>query len=205
MKSGYAATLSIAVAVVLITACNNGQSTQSYAPNTLTARSASILRRGASPGELLPQCSAKPHFAPGTFTVLAALGSFNSGTFSGSGLSLWANIKVPKGTNQTPYKAPNLGVPYTIYYGTYKLSRGMTGCFLLAKINYEGISFDGTAVAWPNVYSYGKAKPTAEGPLVIAVKGISAKAGSGTLSLKDPLGKTIETGTVSIKGSKFIE
>jgi hypothetical protein len=137
--------------------------------------------------------------------VLAALGSFDSGNFTGSGLSLWANVKVPKGVNQLPYKAPNLGVPYTIYYGTYKLSRGIVGCFFLARINYQGISFDGATVAWPDVYSYGIAKPSAEGPLLITVKGVSAKGGSGTLTLRSPAGKTMETGTVTIKGSKYIK
>jgi hypothetical protein len=136
---------------------------------------------------------------------MAALGSFDNSGFSGSGLSLWANVKVPKGINQLPYRAPDLGVPYTIYYGAYKLSKGAVGCFFLARINYDGISFNGTAVAWPNVYSYGRAKPSSEGPLVIALKNISAKAGSGTLALKDVAGKTVETGTVTIKGSRYIK
>jgi hypothetical protein len=191
--------------VTFITACDH-QTVQSYTPSTFSSgKQSSLFRRHATPDVTLPPCSTKAYFAPGTFTVLTALGSFDGGNFTGSGLSLWANLKAPKGVNQLPYKAPNLGVPYTIYYGTYKLSGGMIGCFFLAKINYQGISFDGAVAAWPNVYSYGIAKPSAEGPLAITVKGISPKAGSGTLTLKDPSGETIETGTVSIKGSKHIK
>lgn len=206
MNRCYLVTLCVVLAATSLTTACDHQTVQSYTPGTFPAgKHSSSFRRAIVPGVSLPPCSAKAYFAPGTFTVLAALGTFSSSNFAGSGLSLWANLKVPKGVNQLPYKAPDLGVPYTIYYGTYKLSRGSVGCFFLARVNYEGVSFNGAAFAWPNVYSYGLAKPKAEGPLVVAVKGISSKGGSGSLILKDPSGKTTETGSVTIKGSKYIK
>jgi hypothetical protein len=142
---------------------------------------------------------------PGKFTVLTAVGLFKGGSFSGSGLSLWANVVVPKGHFQIPTTAPKLGVRYTIYYGSYKLNSGLVGCFYLAKINYYGVSFNGAAAAWPNLHYFGAETLSAEGPLAIAIKGISSKGGSGTLALNDPTGKTVYTGTLKIIGSKVIK
>ncbi|HEY6325213.1 MAG TPA: hypothetical protein VIW73_01680 [Candidatus Cybelea sp.] len=136
--------------------------------------------------------------------MLAALGEFSGSQFSGLGLSLWGTFTVPRGRHQPPSIAPNLGTAYTLYYGIYKLSGGAQGCFYLAKVSLQGVSFDGAVGAWPNVHGYGKAQPDSEGPLAISLKGLSAKGGSGTLTLKGPGGKTIATGTVSIKGSKII-
>ena len=110
---------------------------------------------------------------------------------------------MPKGHSHLPIAAPNLGGQYTIYFGTYKLS-AFVGCFYLARASYKGVSFNGAAAGWPNLSSYGMVSPNEEGPLTIDLKGISAKGGTGTITLKDPTGKIVDTGTVVIKGSKII-
>lgn len=204
MKNGYAGALAVATAASLLAGCNGSRSTQSLVPGTSSFEDLSWSRGGVRPAAAFPPCSAKSYQAPGKFTVLAALGAFSGSSFSGSGLSLWGTFTVPKGYNKLPTSAPNLHTQYTIYYGTYKLSSGFVGCFYLAKINYKGVSFDGAVAAWPNLHSYGTATSDEEGPLAISVKGISGKAGSGTLTLEDPAGKTVATGSVSIKGSQVI-
>jgi hypothetical protein len=120
---------------------------------------------------------------------------------------LWTNLSLAKGRKEIPIiRLPRIRNQYTVYYGTYKLSNGLVGCFYLAKIKYQGVSFDGVAAAAPRVYDFGvKATPVAEGPVAIAIKGISAKSGSGTLSLKDAsTGKIVDTGTVRIENSLYV-
>jgi hypothetical protein len=206
MKSRCTTVPPIVTAVILlVSACNTNKSTQSYVPSTSPRTNYSVFRNTTSPAGTLPTCLTKVYRGPGKFTVLAAAGTFSGGTFSASGLSLWANIIVSNGIHQIPTYAPKLGVQYTIYYGTYKLDSGLVGCLYLAKIKYYGMSFNGAAAAWPNLHYYGTTVLNEEGPLTIAVKGISAKSGSGNLKLNDPTGKTIYTGTVKITGSKVIK
>lgn len=193
----------IAAAVALFAACTAGTSNRLYVPSASLAPSHSLVRWSASP---LPACTTQSYGAPGKYKVLTALGTFSGNSFSGSGLSLWASISVRPGREDIPIiKLPYIKTPYTVYYGTYKLS-GLVGCFYLAKVSYQGVSFNGVAAAVPNVKKFGKPTPTAEGPLDIVIKGISAKAGSGTVTLKvAATGKTLDTGTVSIHGSKTVQ
>jgi hypothetical protein len=202
---GYAAVLVFATGASLLAACSGSRSTQSLVPGTSSFGNFSWSGGGIHPAPAFPPCSAKSYQAPGKFTVLAALGAFSGNSFSGSGLSLWGTFTVPKGRSQLPNRAPNLHTQYTIYYGTYKVGGGFVGCFYLAKINYKGVSFNGAAAAWPNLHNYGNATSDAEGPLAISIKNISGKGGSGTLTLKDPSGKTVSTGSVTIKGSVVIK
>jgi hypothetical protein len=204
MKNGYATGVAAAIALSLATACSGTQSSQSFGPDTFSA-GLSLFGNGVNPADTLPTCTAKSYSAPGTFRVLAALGEFSGSSFSSSGLSLWGTFTATRGRNRVPTIAPDLGGRYTIYYGTYKLGNGFVGCFYLAKVNHKGVSFNGAAAAWPKLRDYGKAIADEEGPLEISLRGISANAGSGTLTLKDPSGKTIGNGTVSIKGSKIIK
>jgi hypothetical protein len=195
--------LAAIAAVTLATACNGSTSSHSYVPLTSPAERNPLIRWGANP---LPRCLTKYYSAPGKFTILTAVGAFSGSSFSSSGVSLWANIYVPKGKNQIPIiHLPNIKTEYTVYYGTYSLRDGLIGCFYLAKVSYQGISFDGLSAAVPNVNHFGKARWLAEGPLVIAIKGISARAGSGTLTLKNASGGIIGTGTIKIKGSKIVK
>jgi len=204
MKNSYAVALAVVTVAFSIAGCTSSRSTQSFVPGASSFGDYSwSFGKGNRRTTPFPTCSAKSYNAPGKFTVLTALGAFSGSSFTGSGLSLWGTFTVPKGYNQLPKDAPNLGSRYTLYYGTYKLG-AFEGCFYLAKVSDKGVSFNGAVAAWPNLRSYGSASPDAEGPLAISLKGISGKGGSGTLTLKDPAGKTISTGSVSIKGSKVI-
>jgi hypothetical protein len=206
MKNRYARVFAAVTAAAVLAGCNNSRSSQSFVPGTSSFGNFSwSFRHGVNRETPFPTCSATSYNAPGTFTVLAALGSFSGTSFSGSGLSLWGTFKVPKGTGQLPKSAPNLGSTYTLYYGTYKLGAKFTGCFYLAKVSQTGISFDGAAAAWPNLHDFGSASPLAQGPLTISISGISARHGSGTVTLKDVAGKTLSTGSVTITGSKVIK
>jgi hypothetical protein len=193
----------IAGGVALFAACTAGTSNRLYVPSTSLTPSYSLIRSNANP---LPACTTQSYGAPGKYKVLTALGTFSGNSFSGSGLSLWASVSVKPGREDIPIiKLPYIKTPYTVYYGTYKLS-GLVGCFYLAKVSYPGVSFDGVAAAVPNVKKFSKPTPTAEGPLAIAITGISAKSGTGTLTLKDAAsGKILDSGTVSIHGSKTVK
>jgi len=206
MKNGFAAAIAAATAALLVTGCGENHPAQSFVPGTSSFGNFSwTFHKSIGPATALPPCSAKTYKPPGKFTVLAALGEFSGSSFSGAGLSLWGTFTATKGFNNPPNMAPNFGTKYTIYYGTFKLNSGVQGCIYVAKVTYMGVSFDGAVGAWQNVRGYGTATPSAEGPLAISLKSLSPKGGSGTLTLKDPGGKTIATGTVSIKGSKVIK
>lgn len=187
----------------LLSACSGGVPSRTYVPGTSADVRQSSIQVDANQ---LPVCKTHAYNAPGKFIVLTALGTFSGSSFSDSGLSLWANISLAKGRKQIPIiRLPKIRNQYTVYYGTYKLSDGLIGCFYLAKVKYQGLSFDGVAVGAPRVYDFGKATPAAEGPVAIAIKGISAKSGSGTLSLKNPsTGQIVNTGTVHIVNSIFV-
>ena len=203
MRSRYPHVVAAGVALLLGTACG-GQSVQSIGPDALRNGSTLFAARGR-PADRLPGCSAAYHRPPGKFTILAALGDFSGGSFAASGLSLWGVFEATKGLNQLPIFAPKLGGRYTIYYGTYTLDSGLVGCFYLAKFDVKGVSFNGAAVGWPNLTSYGKGNPEQEGLLEISVRHISAKSGSGTFTRKSPSGKSLGGGTVRIKGSKIVD
>ena len=207
MKISYVGALAAATSLFLVTGCGgSGHPAQTFVPGTSSfGNFAWTLHNGIGPATPFPPCLAKSYKPPGKFTMIVALGEFSGSSFAGAGLSLWQAFTLPKGFNHLPSTAPNLGSTYTIYYGTFKLNSGFQGCFYLAKATYKGVSFDGIAAGWPNVKGYGSLQPSAQGPLAISLKGISAKGGSGTLTLKSPAGKTIATGTVSIKGSKVIK
>jgi hypothetical protein len=196
-------TLILGICYALLSACSSGTPSRAYVPVTSAAMSRSLIQFDAN---RLPACETHGYNAPGQFIVLAALGTFSGSSFSDSGLSLWTSISLAKGHKEIQIiHLPIIRNQYTIYYGTYKLSNGLVGCFYLAKVKYQGVSFDGVAAAAPRVYDFGKATPAAEGPVAIAIKGISAKSGSGTLSLKDAsTGKIIDTGTVRIEHSLFV-
>lgn len=196
-------TLILAVSYTTLSACSGGTSSRAYVPDSTAAARQSLIQFGTAH---LPPCETRAYNAPGKFIVLTALGSFDGSTFSNAGLSLWATVSLAKGRRQIPIiRLPRVRNQYTVYYGTYKLSDGLVGCFYLAKVKYQGVSFSGAAAAAPRVYDFGKATPIAEGPADIAIKGISAKSGSGTLSLKDAsTGKIVDTGTIHIEHSVFV-
>ena len=186
----------------LLTACNTTTTSHAYVPAT-TARSQPLLQ---FPPIQLPQCHARAYNAPGTFIVLTSLGNFSGSSFSDSGLSLWASVTLKKGREEIPIiRLPRLPNHYTVYYGTYKLSNGLVGCFYLTKVKYQGVSFNGVGVGAPLVYDFGKRTMVAQGPLTVAISGIAGKSGSGTLSLKDAsTGKVVNTGSVRITNSVYV-
>jgi hypothetical protein len=204
MKNRYAAALILALASALFASCNGGRSMQSLVPGTSAFGNFSWNVHGVHRSTAFPPCSATSSKVPGKYTVLLALGAFSGSSFTGSGLSLWGTFTVPKGYAQLPRYAPNFGTTYTMYYGTYKLS-SFQGCFYLAKVTYKGVSFNGAIAGWPKISNFGTVVQDAEGPLAISIKNISAKGGSGTLTLTDPAGKTVSTGAASIKGSQVIK
>lgn len=193
----------LGLSYALLSACS-GTQTRTYVPGTSSSAWQPPIQ---FPTTRLPQCKAHAYNAPGTFIVLTSLGNFSGSSFSDSGLSLWSSVSLKKGRQEIPIiRLPKLPNHYTIYYGTYKLSNGLVGCFYLAKAKYQGVSFHGVAMGAPLVFDFGThTKFVAEGPLSIAVTGITGKSGSGMLSLKDAsTGKTIHTGTVRIKNSIFV-
>ncbi|HEY1881491.1 MAG TPA: hypothetical protein VGG51_00430 [Candidatus Cybelea sp.] len=183
--------------------CNGGVPSHSYVPAASTFGNPLVRWAGVS----LPPCRAHYYHAPGKFTIFSALGTFVGNSFAESAVSIWANFSFRKGRKHLPViQLPSIKAPYTVYYGTYKLGNGMAGCFYLPKVHYQGVSFDGAAAAVPNLHEYGKATPLAEGPLLISVKGIGAKTGSGTVTLKSASGgRVVNTGTVHIEGSKDVK
>lgn len=207
MNNRYVFTLvAFTAAASLLAGCNSSRSAQSLIPGTSSFGNYLWHSRfSEDSGVAFPKCSAKSYYPPGKFTILMAAGMFDGSSFTDSGLSLWGTVAVSRGFSEPPKTVPNLHVRYVLYYGHYKLSTGQEGCFYLGKIVYKGISFDGAALGWPKVYNYGKVMQYAQGPLQISIKGISAKSGSGTLTLKAVTGKTVSTGSVSITGSKIIQ
>jgi hypothetical protein len=203
MRNCYGIT-AVCTALILI-GCNSSEPVKSYVPADMPGAKNRMFHKASRLAQSLPACTSKVYKAPGKFTVFGALGSFNSRSFAASGASIWANVIVPKGIHDLPVNAPKLGVRYTIYFGKYRLSSGLVGCFYLAKASLYGVSFNGAAVGWPNVHSYGMATFSAEGPLEISLKAISQSGGSGTLTLHDTSGKTVDTGSITIEGSKLIK
>lgn len=198
-----ASTVALGLSYALLSACSGSTQTHAYIPGPLMRRQNPLIQL---PATKLPECAARTYNAPGTFIVLSTLGNFTGSSFSDSGFSLWASVSLKKGRDEIPIiRLPHIRSSYTVYYGTYKLDNGLVGCFYLAKAKYEGISFDGAAVATPWVYDFGKRTFVAEGPLAVAIHSIGRKSGSGTLSLKSAsTGKVVHTGTVAIKNSVFV-
>jgi hypothetical protein len=203
MSHGQFARFSVAVVLAALgVGCSGSTATHSVVPPAPSTQTLTIRWGAVS----LPACETQHYVAPGKFAVFTALGNFTGTSFASSGVSLWASLSLGKGRKNIPIiHLPNIKTPYTVYYGTYKLSNGLAGCFYLAKARETGISFDGVAAAVPNVHNYGNVTPAAEGPLTISVSGIGAKGGSGTVTLKAASGgRVVDTGTVHISGSKYV-
>jgi hypothetical protein len=135
-------------ALALFAGCNGSQS---YAPATVgvtTGQSRpepltlpSLNTDSESP--LLEQvpdaksyCRIQNVKMPGQITVLASAGEVKKGEFVSSANhddSIWARFEIEKSTAPTPTPAPSSAPlrPYYLYYGTFTLKNGNSGCALL--------------------------------------------------------------------------
>jgi hypothetical protein len=115
-----------------------------------------------------------------------------------------ARTYVPSGKTRAPVvNIPSGKIPYKLWYGSYRLKSGTVGCFYLVGAKYPGVTYNGAAAGWPNVKNYGDPAPIEEGPLVISIKGLSAKGGTGTVVLNHAAtGKATDSGTIVILGRK---
>lgn len=161
----------------------------------------------------IPTCHAKPVKLPGDYYLFYSGGKVKHGKFREFALySNWESVHVTKGTpppTASPSPSPSPPPEY-VYYGTYALKQGAGGCaYLIVTANgkrFRGFKF--------NAQTYGSPKFKAQyvnetlveiGPLSISIKGLSQNGGSGTLTMFDIKGKTVNSGTVRFVGRVLLK
>ena len=161
-------------------------------------------------GPFPPVCTAPKVKSGSTVTSVAAYGNVARRRFSLAQPSSWMEVQwlstLPPDKQRTdaPAALPRSAQPYYIYYGTYTVSDGTTGCFyLVTSVSGEPIDAKGNAAitAQPRIPPKGATLPHDFG----AVKNLQLKlknddSGSGTMTLVHYDGTAALTGTITIVG-----
>jgi hypothetical protein len=161
-------------------------------------------------GPFPPVCTAPKVKSGAMVTSVAAFGNLERGRFSLGQPSSWTEVQwlstLPPGTHRAavPTALPRSTQPYYIYFGTYAVSDGTTGCFyLVTSVSGEPIDGKGNAAitAQPRIPPKGATLPNDFG----AVKNLQLKmkkddTGSGTMTLVHYDGTDALTGTITVVG-----
>jgi len=207
------AAVASATLLAILVACS-GRNASPVLPNVVPPNTLDSVRLAATstpaPTQWPPPCQAAAG-AIGKAIVVVVSGTVKGATFSAqkSAHSYWSNASLS--LKPGPPSAPAFGGAY-IYYGTYRLSTGKTGCFALAT------SLNGSPL--PSAYGHGlnayaQALPNVVAPLgthvVVSGKSaglvyplllqhLSARGGSGKGSLLSASGRAFATITVTLAG-----
>lgn len=120
-------------------------------------------------GPFPPVCTAPKVKSGSTVTSVAAYGNVARRRFSLAQPSSWMEVQwlstLPPDKRRTdaPAALPRSAQPYYIYYGTYTVSDGTTGCFyLVTSVSGEPIDAKGNAAitAQPRIPPKGATLPT---------------------------------------------
>ena len=161
-------------------------------------------------GPFPPVCTAPKVKSGSMVTSVAAYGNLAARRFSLARPSSWMEVQwlstLPPGKDRPEASEALLRVaePYYVYYGTYTVSDGTTGCFyLVTSVSGEPIDAKGNAAitAQPRIPPKGATLPHDFG----AVKNLQLKlknddSGSGTMTLVHYDGTAALTGTITVVG-----
>jgi hypothetical protein len=212
------------VALALFAGCN---SSQSYAP-TMGAGAPNDARLNDLPSTPLSSDASLPMLRqipdaksycrpnkvklPAAITVLAVAGDVKKGGFASSANhkdSLWVRLEIESTTSPTPTPAPtsNPFRPYYLYYGTFSLKNGNSGCALLitsqdGKPLVKTSSFNAVLAGAPAILAdYTIASELGGGFAKIRTGKLTAKGGSGTVELQGESSPGVYTrGTIKFTG-----
>jgi hypothetical protein len=209
-------------ALALFAACN---SSQSYTPATGGIETQQTQRGDfAAPSfgdgsvPLLQQapdvksyCHAQKVKLPAQITILASAGEIAGGKFASSSNrkdSLWVKVDVDKSTVPTPTPAPssNPPRPFYVYYGTFTLKNGNTGCALLlttqdGKPIVSTSPFNAALAAAPSILEDISLKAVAEGFAKVKTGKLTRDGGSGSIVLVGESSPGVyTTGTLKFNG-----
>lgn len=138
---------------------------------------------------------------PGLYASFAAGGEIRNGAFTVTGNALWTQWKVTAGAGPAPFRAPRHATyDAYVYSGTYALKKGGRGCVDLyawfVRRGVWGSIANGYPIFAPNVKATVEVKDL---PAKIVVAGLTPKGeGSGTITLFNKLGRTYDSGTITI-------
>jgi hypothetical protein len=161
-------------------------------------------------GPFPPVCTAPKVKSGATVTSIAANGNVADRRFSLAQPSSWMEVQwlrtPPPGKHRAalPTALPRSTQHYYVYFGTYTVSDGTTGCFyLVTSVSGEPIDGKGNAAitAQPRIPPTGATLPSDFG----AVKNLQLKlknddTGSGTITLVHYDGTAALTGTITVVG-----
>lgn len=211
----YIGSIAVSVAALaLFAACNNGQQ---YAPaigGTATQEAQSVSLPGSDDSARLFQvtpeakvlCKAQKVRMPGEITLLAAAGEVRNGRFASSSKhddSVWATFYIEQSTSPTPTPAPSSAPlkPYYVYYGSYTLKNGSSGCALLLTTQHgepivKTSNFNAIMAGAPRILVNYTITEINAGFATITTGKLSAKGGTGTVILH-PHAKSMADGSSS--------
>jgi hypothetical protein len=161
-------------------------------------------------GPFPPVCTAPKVKSGSMVTSVAAYGNLTGRRFSLAQPSSWMEVQwlstLPPGKDrfESPTALPRSMQPYYVYYGTYTVSDGTTGCFyLVTSVGGEPIDAKGNAAitAQPRIPPKGATLPHDFG----SVKNLQLRlknddSGSGTMTLVHYDGTAALTGTIAVVG-----
>jgi hypothetical protein len=170
------------------------------------------LSQDATPasGPFPPVCTAPKVKSGSMVTSVAAFGNLAGRRFSLAQPSSWMEVQwlstLPPGQDRTeaPAALPRSAEHDYVYYGTYTVSDGTTGCFyLVTSISGKPIDANGNAAitAQPRIPPKGATLPHDFGAvesLKLTLK--NDDSGSGTMTLVHYDGTAALTGTIAVAG-----
>jgi hypothetical protein len=161
-------------------------------------------------GPFPPVCTAPKVKSGATVTSVAAFGNLDRRRFLLAQPSSWAQVEwlsnLPPENHRAalPAVTPQSTQPYYIYFGTYTVSDGTTGCFyLVTSVNGDPIDTKGNAAitAQPRIPPTGATLPSDFGSVQnVQLKLKTDDTGTGTMTLVHYDGTSALTGTIKITG-----